>query len=1024
MLSLSAVSIYAEPAPSPQAATSKVQGQVVKVTGTVEDESGEGLPGASVKLKGSSKGVITDIDGTFVIEVPKGSTLEVSFVGYVDQTIKVGNETNFTVQLKPKSEELEEVTVVAFGRQKKESVVGAISTIDASSLKVPVGNLSSAIAGKIAGAVVMQRTAEPGAGADFWIRGISSFGANNRPLILVDGVERSMDNVDVEDIQSFSILKDATATALYGVRGANGIVLITTKRGTESKPKVSAKVEYGITDPVKMPKLANGEQWLKYYNDIELDASGRVQVQPTEVAKYLNGYDPDLYPNVDWMNTIFKDQASTTRVNLSVTGGNQSIRYYVGGAFYTESSIFNVQKNDMYDAQMRYTRYNFRANVDINITRTTELSLSLSNIYATKNRPGETLQNIYNYVILTTPVSTPTIFSDGTAAYPNNGFNPYYMLNQTGYSQDFSNTSQSLISLTQDFSDIITPGLKANIKFAWDAYNANTIDRKIAPGKYYIDRNGDGGRDEDGNLIFHEKAPGNNYMTLAKSNSGNHNTNLEASVTYDRTFDEKHQVSGMFNFNMREYTNDFPGSYIAGFPNRNIGIAGRATYSFDSRYFAEFNFGYNGSENFAPKHRFGFFPSVALGYIISNEKFWEPIKPVWSNLKLKASYGEIGNDQIGGSRRFAFNTEMATGLRGWIWGTTSQNFCDKNGLATGVPGNEDVSWETAIKKNVGVELGFFNQALTANIDYFYEKRSGIFILQQSVPTVVGNNVQQYVNLGRMRNQGIDATLEYNKKFGDLFLSARGTFTYNLNNKSYDDRPTPIWPYQSEAGFAYLQERGLIALGLFESEEDIANSPVQNFGGDVRPGDIKYKDINGDNIIDEYDKVAIGYTYIPEISYGFGVSASWKGIDLSVFFQGAGHLDRIIGGASFYGASENIWDKGQIFAEVADLRWTVDNPDPNAIYPRFAVTKVANNQQASTYWQRDCSFMRLKNAEIGYTFPKKWFAKAGITNVRLYVTGNNLLTFSKFKLWDPEIETANGMKYPQMRTCAVGLNVNF
>lgn len=1023
LLSLSAGIVYAEPAPSPQAATSKVQGKTVRVTGTVEDETGEGLPGASVKIKGGSKGVMTDIDGTFTIDVPNGSELVITFLGMTPQTIKAGTESSFTVKLKPQSEQLQEVVAVAYGRQKKESVVGAISTIDASSLKVPVGNLSSAIAGKIAGAVVMQRTAEPGAGADFWIRGISSFGANNRPLILVDGVERSMDLVDPEDIQSFSILKDATATALYGVRGANGIVLITTKRGAESKPKVSAKVEYGFTNPIKLPELASGEQWLKYYNDIELDASGRVQVQPTEVQKYLTGYDPDLYPNVDWMSTIFKDQASTTRVNLNVSGGTPAVRYYVGGSFYTESSIFNVQENDMYDAQMRYSRYNFRANVDINITRTTELALSLSNIYATKNRPGYSLSEIYTWTILTTPVSTPTIFSDGTAAFPNNGFNPYYMLNQKGYSQDFSNTSQSLISLTQDFSDIITPGLKANVKFAWDAYNASTLDRTITPGQYYIDRNADGGRDEDGNLIFHEKNPGNNYMTLARSNSGSHNTNLEASVTYNNTFNKVHTVSAMLNFNMRSYTNDFPGNYIAAFPNKNIGMAGRATYDYDNRYFFEFNFGYNGSENFAPKKRFGFFPSFALGYLVSNEKFWEPLTPVWNLLKVKASYGEIGNDQIGGNRRFAFNSEMANGVAGFIWGTAAQ-YHPTGGIATGVPGNEYVSWEKAQKKNLGVELGFLNSSLLLNVDYFYEKRSGIFILQQSVPSVVGNNVQQYVNLGRMRNQGIDANLEYNKKFGDWFVSARGTFTYNRNNKLYDDRPTPIWPYQSEAGFAYLQQRGLIALGLFESEEDIANSPKQNFGGAVRPGDIKYKDINGDNIIDEYDKVAIGYTYIPEISYGFGVSASWKGIDMSVFFQGVGHITRQLGGASFYGASENIWDKGQIFAEVAENRWTVDNPDPNAMYPRLAVTKVANNQQASTYWQRDCSFIRLKNAEIGYTFPKKWFAKAGITNVRLYLTGNNLLTFSKFKLWDPELETANGTKYPQMRTGAVGLNVNF
>lgn len=1025
VMSLLPCSVSASGVPEPQSAVSKVQGPVAKVSGVITDENGEGIPGAAVKIKGDSRGAMTGVDGSFTLDVPKGATIVISFLGYTPQEVVIDGDKTVDVQLHPQSEQLEEVVAVAYGRQKKESVVGAISTIDATMLKVPVSNLSSALAGKIAGAVVMQRSAEPGTGADFWIRGISSFGASNRPLILVDGIERSMDLVDPEDIQTFSILKDATATALYGVRGANGIVLITTKRGAESKPKVSAKIEYGFTNPVKVPKLASAEQWLNYYNDIELDASGRLQVQPTEMEKYLNGYDPDLYPNVDWMKTIFKDQASTFRANLSVSGGSSRVRYYMGGSVYTESSIFNIADNDRYDAQMKYTKYNFRANVDVNITSSTELGLSLSTLYSTRNRPGYSLADIYTWTLLTTPISTPPIYSDGTPAMPLNGNNPYYFLNQTGYSQDFSSSTQTLLSLTQDFSDIITPGLKANLRFAWDAYTASTVNRTMSPGQYYVDVNADGGRDEDGNLIFHEKTPGSDFMSLSSANSGNRNTNLELSVTYDRVFENIHHVSAMFNFNMREYINNFPGNnFINGIPYRNTGIAGRATYSYDNRYFGEFNFGYNGSENFAPKHRFGFFPSFALGYIISNERFWEPLTPVVNHLKFKASYGEIGNDQIGGNRRFAFNTEMQSGVAGYIWGEESHLAPNYIGISTGVPGNEDVAWEKAIKKNIGFELGMLNSSVNLSVDYFYEKRSGIFIMQQSIPSIVGHNVTQYVNLGKMRNQGIDATLEYNKQFGDWFISARGTFTYNRNNLIDNDKPSQVWPYQNEAGFAYLQQRGLIALGLFESEDDVAKSPVQTFGGEVRPGDIKYKDINGDGVIDSYDRVAIGYTQIPEINYGFGVSMSWKGIDLSVFFQGVGHITRLLNGASFFGASENIWNKGQIYAEVAENRWTIDNPDPNAIYPRLAVTKVANNQEMSTYWQRDCSFIRLKNAEVGYTFPKKWFAKAGITNVRLYLTGNNLLTFSKFKLWDPELESSNGAKYPQMRSGAVGLNVNF
>ena len=1021
VLCLSLGNAYAADAPAPQAKTSSVSGPTVKVSGTILDELGEGIPGAFVKLTGSSKGVVTDIDGAYTIDVPNGSKLEVTFLGYQPGQIIAGKPDTYTIALHPQSEMLDEVVKVAFGSQKKESVIGAISGINADELKVPVGNLSSAIAGKIAGAVVMQRSAEPGQGADFWIRGISSFGANNKPLILVDGIERSMDLVDPEDIQSFSILKDATATALYGVRGANGIVLITTKRGAESKPKVSAKVEYGFTNPVKIPDMANAEQWIDFYNDITLDSENRVAIQPYQKAQYLNGSDPDLYPNVDWVHTMFKDQASTTRVNVSVSGGTPSVRYYVGGSFYTEGSILNVQDADTYDANMRYTKYNFRANVDINITKSTELSLSLANLYSTKNRPGASLNDLYWKTMRMTPIGTPLEFSDGTLAIPQHADNPWWLMNYTGYSQDFSNTSQSLISLTQDFSDIITPGLKANVKFAWDAATGTTLDRKKSPAGFYAT-----GRDEDGELILIQKNPGSSdYMTLGKSIWSNRSTALEASVTYDRTFNRVHFVSAMFNFNMRSYTNNWADDYIAAFPNKNTGIAGRATYNYDNRYFVEFNFGYNGSENFSPKNRFGFFPSYAIGYIISNEKFWEPLTPVVNLLKFKASYGEIGNDQIGGNRRFAFNTTMINS-HGFNWGTTpTHGNVRTGGIATGIPGNDDVSWETAIKKNIGVELKFFNSALSINADYFYEKRSGIYILQESVPTVVGNNVKQYVNLGRMRNQGVDMSAEFNKQFGDWFISARGTFTYNRNSKVYDDKPTPVWGYLSEAGFPYLQDRGLIALGLFESEEDIANSPRQTFGSIVRPGDIKYKDINGDNILDSNDKVAIGYSQIPEISYGFGVSAQWKGIDLSVFFQGVGHITRMLSGTSFWGAGgSDMLTVGQIFEEVALNRWTLDNPDPNAMYPRLATSKVENNQQASTYWQRDCSFIRLKNAEVGYTFPKKWFAKAGISNVRLYVSGNNLLTFSKFKLWDPELESVNGEKYPQMRTVAVGLNVNF
>lgn len=988
----------------------------VKVTGKVLDEqTGESIPGVLISVEGNSRGVLTDIDGNFEIEVSADDKLVVSYLGMESQTILVGNRTGIVIRLRPKAAELDEVTIVAYGKQKKASVIGAINTLSVGELKSSLGKLSSGLAGQLAGIVAMQRSGEPGAGADFWIRGINTFGANNKPLVLVDGVERGMDLVDVEDIASLSILKDATATALYGVRGANGIVLITTKRGTESVPKISARVEYGMGSPVRVPEMANAEQWIKYYNDISMDATGRLGITPETQALYLNHTDPDLYPNVDWMNTIFKDASSNIRANVNVTGGSPKVRYYVGGSFYSEGGILNIADTKRYDASMMYNKFNFRTNIDINVTSSTELGLSLSTQYETKNRPGSSLANIYAYTILTTPVSTPPIFSDGTLAKPANGANPYYILNNTGYSQDFNNNAQSLISLTQDFSGIITQGLKAIVKFSWDAYNGSTLDRTISPSAYYAI-----GRDENNSLQYQRVGDeGSDYMKLSRSNMGSRTINFEASLNYDYLFAEMHRVGAMFLFNMREYTNNFPADYIAAFPYRNIGIAGRTTYSYADRYFAEFNFGYNGSENFSPTKRFGFFPSFAVGYLISNENFWDSYRSTVHLLKLKASHGEIGNDQIGGNRRFAFNSTMVSGTGGYIFGTTPRTI---TGIATGIPGNEGVSWEKAKKTNAGIELGFFNK-LRFQMDYFSERRSGIFIQQQSIPSVVGLNVTQYVNLGEMKNQGFDGSMEYEQRSRDWYFSARANLTYNRNKMLYDDKPTPVWPYQSEAGFAYQQQRGLIALGLFESEEDIAASPRQTFGN-ARPGDIKYKDINGDNVIDSYDQVAIGYTIVPEISYGFGVSVGWKGFDASLFFQGVGHVTRLIKGDAFYGASNAILNTGQIYSEVADLRWTQEHPDVNARYPRMSMTKVENNQQPSTFWQRDMSFLRLKNAEIGYTVPKRLYTSAGLSTIRIYVQTINLLTFSKFKLWDPELTSDYGNVYPQMKTVTFGLNINF
>ena len=986
-----------------------------EVKGTVIDENEVPLAGATVTVKGETRGVMTDGAGRFSLSVKPTDYLVVMFLGYEDEEIAVGSQTDLLVKMTPQSNTLDEVVMVAYGAQKKASVIGAITTVGTEQLKAPIGQLSTGLAGKIAGIVSVQHTGEPGSSAEFWIRGVNTFGANSSPLILVDGVERSMDLVDVEDIASFSILKDATATALYGVRGANGIVLITTRRGSESKPKVNFKMETGVTSPTRLPKMASAEQFIDYLNTMQPGT-----IDDYDRTMYLSGANPDLYPNVDWIHEIFKEQANTSKLNVNVTGGSKNVRYYAGGSYYFEDGIFNVDSNERYNSQMNFRRFSFRTNVDINITKSTVLGMDLSTQFTKKNQPGTGLGNIYNNVMQITPIGFPKVFSDGTLSNPEIGSNPYNMINNMGYATINTENAQSTIALTQDFSDIITEGLTAKVQVSWDARSASSVTNGILPRVYYLSWD-----EAAQDYVYVAQNTTAGYINVSSSTQSGHTTlNVETSAQYERTFASRHRVSGMFLYYLRERSNTHPGyDYWETFPYKSMGIAGRATYSYRDRYFTEFNFGYNGSENFSPGHRFGFFPSVAVGYIISNESFWEPVKDVVSLLKFKASIGKVGNDQIGGGRRFGYNTTMKTsGVAGASWGETQPVYT--GGVTTGDIGNPAIEWEQALKRNAGVELNLLRDRIKFQFDYFNDLRSGIFIQRESLPSAIGLNVQQYINIGRMMNQGFDMSLQYDQLFASgLSLSMRGNYTFNRNRRIYDDKPNQIWAYQNTAGFANNQQRGLIAEGLFMDQDEIDTWPSQ-YGRELVPGDIKYRDINGDGTVNDYDMVAIGYTTIPEINYGFGISLGWKGIDASVFFSGVSHVTRFIGGYNLYGgAATNVLIQGQIFADVAERSWSVTH-DPQAEYPRFSVEIPANNQVRSTYWQKDMSFLRMKNAELGYTFPKKWTSRIGLSTTRIYLTGANLLTFSRFKLWDPELESSYGNVYPLTKNVSIGLNLNF
>lgn len=1023
--------------------TTILQQQKQTITGTIlTGDTNEPAIGATVYLRNSTTGTVTDVNGKYSITVEGiGGVLEFSYIGYKKQEVAVTGQKTIDIVLQPDTEVLEEVVVVGYGSQKKESVVGAISTLDVTKLTVPGSSISNALAGQLSGIVAMSRSGEPGknSAADFYIRGVSSFKGTSTPLVLVDGIERDLDLVDTDDIASFSILKDASASAVYGVRGANGVILITTKKGSVGKPQVNVRTEFGFTQPTKRPQMLGSAEWAELYNE----AYGSQYYSPEDIEKYRTNADPDLYPNVDWFDALFDDMAANQRVNLNITGGSDIVKYYVSGAFYNESSIYKNAGNIYgYNPSIRYNKFNFRANVDLNLTKSTVVNFNLANIYEKSFGPGygDTDAAIWSYTFMTSPNAFPVQYSDGKLSGPSSdsGNNPWNMLAHSGYREQFWNSAQSLIGVTQDIGELWKPlkGLTANIKFSWDAWNT-TLQRRSKIESFYHAR----GRAEDGSLIYDRNDEGiwipvhtgDENLSFLIGRSGTMTRYLEGSLTYNRVFNEIHRVGALLLYNQKIHTNTQAGSGDDALPYKNQGLAARATYAFKDTYFAEVNLGYNGSENFARGHRFGFFPAVAVGWMMSNEKWFQPATKVIDMLKLKASYGKVGNDDIGGQRRWVYESTI---VNSGSWNYGSDGNQGGTGIRIGEVENLNASWEEALKINAGIEFSLFNK-IRVQADYFREERSGIFLQRAGLPAIVGVSTIPYVNIGETLNQGFDATVEYTHQVNkDLMLTARGNFTFNRNELLNNDEPDWEYKYQNRIGKPFgsgssLQPFGLVAIGLFESQEEIDNSPVQNFG-EYRVGDIKYQDINGDGQIDSQDQIAIGYTNLPEITYGFGGTAQYKNWDFNIFFQGVARTSFFLNGSSIRTPfSSGNMERAAINEDIYGNVWMSTNtPEQNAnvTYPRISMGSggagASNNSQSSTWWLRDGSFLRLKSIEIGYSLPKSLLQKSFIKSLRFYAAGNNLLQFSPFKLWDPEKGSSDGSGYPLNRMFSIGFNANF
>ena len=991
------------------------------ITGVVIDgDLKEPIIGASVWLKNSSSGAVTNLDGKYTITVEGiGGVLEFSYIGMKKQEIVIGDQSIINVTLSADTKKLDEVVVVGYGHQKKESVVGAISSLDVGELNIPGSNISNVLAGQLAGVVSMQASGEPGknSASDFYIRGIASFKGNSTPLVLVDGIERELDLVDVDDIATFSILKDASASAVYGVRGANGVILITTKKGTEGKPRINVRAEMGFKTPTRMPEMANSVQWAEMYNEAKgLTGNGDGGYSAEQIQKYRDGSDPDLYPNVNWLDQMYRNLASSERITLNLSGGGDICKYYVSGGFYNEGSIFRNAGNVYdYNSSIHYTKFNFRANMDFSVTPTTTFNVNLANIYESSWGPGATTKDIWEYAFNTSPNAYPVQYSDGTISAPSSasGFNPWNLLVHSGYREQSWNSAQSLIGVTQKL-DMITPGLTANIKFSWDASNNTLQVRSKTPPQFHAT-----GRNDDGSLDYKTIYEGSNNLSYAAPvTESKITTYMEGSLNYTHLFAQKHRVGVLFLYNHKIYKLLTAENQKKSLPYKSQGLAGRLTYAYKDKYFAEFNMGYTGSENFARGHRFGFFPAYALGWMVSSEKWFEPLTKVVNDLKLKASYGKVGNDDIGAQRRWAYEPTI-NAVNGWKYGKTGNQ--TGAGYRVGEIENTNVSWEEATKVNAGIELRLFDK-LKIQADYFYEERNGIFLARAGLPAIVGLTTTPYVNVGKAKVSGIDGTVEYQQQVGKVLLTGRGNFTFSRNQMLDNDEPDWEYKYQNSIGKPFgrngaTQRKGLVALGFFESQEEIDNSPTQMFG-EYRVGDTKYKDVNGDKVIDANDVTAIGYsTAAPEIYYSFHLGAEWKGIGLDAMFQGTGNYSAVLNTKSMFWPLIN---NTSLSTHYYENRWTPENL--NAKYPRLSSQSNANNYQTNTIWLADRSFLKLRNVEVYYKFPQHLMKRTKILgSAKLYVRGVDLLCFDHIDVADPE---SYGATNPLTKSVVVGVKIGF
>lgn len=999
--------------------------------GTILDGStGEALVGVSVKIKGTGDGTITDLDGKFSIGVTSQMQLEVSYIGYKTQTVMVGDLGVITIKMESDNEMLDEVVVIGAGTQKKVSVTGSIATVKGAALKLPSSSLTSSLAGKLSGIVAVTNSGEPGSTSDFYIRGINTFGGRSTPLILLDGVEISsndLNRIPAESIESFSLLKDASATAIYGNRGANGVMLVTTKSGTEnSKATINVSLEASYFRPMNKVEFADGATYMKAYNEAAQARSSTLITSPKytdqQILNTMNGVNPYAYPDVDWYDLIFKEGNYNQRANVNVQGGSSRVTYYMSLQANHDTGLLDAP-NYYYNPNINNWEYNFQNNISYKLTNTTTVDLRMMAQIGNKQGPNYSTSDLYKIVMQANPVAFPAYFPSedgdehirfGNAEIKSGvyGQNPYaYMM--SSFKETSYNTLNTSLNITQDLS-ALTKGLSVKALVNFKNWSESGYNRSITPYYYMVKDNSYNA--ETNQYELQKLQTGADYLSQSGiSKSADQTFYFDFRADWKRSFGS-HNLTAMLMYMMREYRSDV-------LPNRNQGYSGRLTYDYENRYLLEFNFGYNGSERLAAGERFEFFPAASLGWVVSSEKFWEPLSKYVNHLKLRGSYGLVGSDDFnGGAPHFLYQNNISIGSADSFWTGLPSNETNRKGPAFYVLAVQNAGWEHVKKLDVGFDLSLFNQ-LNITFDYFRDHRDRILMARSSWPSMLGYwGSLPWSNIGEVINRGVELSVNWNKHFGkDWTVDFRGNFTYNQNEYKYVDEPDYPYVWQTKTGKPLNTLTGYVAEGLFTSQEEIANWPDQSqLGANIMPGDIKYRDINGDGAITSEDKVMLSpYNNIPRIQYGFGLNFTYKKFDFGAFFNGSAKRKIMInsGYAPFLsGGGDGMTSESlerNLMSWIADDHWSVENPNPNATYPRLGLTSAdtSNNTQPSSFWLRNGNFLRFKSLELGYRFPY----------CRVYFSGDNLAVFSPFKLWDPEL---SWNAYPLQRTFNLGVQFTF